>query len=357
MKIAYALRWDIGHESGVIKKVVDQVKTWRMLGHEARLFVLGAGDRQWDGLKQIDVTTTYGSGKLSRLRASTKLWRSIVDWQPDVCYLRFSTYYPGLAAMLDRVPTIIEVNTDDVEEYRRTAPQLGFYYHRATRSIVLKNCRGIVQVSHEIAGRFESWRRPQIVLGNGIALDRIEPLPATFAERPRLAFIGSKGAEWHGVDKLVRLARALPEFDFDCIGIPQVVVESSANIVFHGAQDQTAYRKTLAMADIGVSSLAMHRINLEEASPLKSREYLAFGLPVIVGYRDTDFDADHPFLLRIPNTDDNVDRPEVHASIRKFVTAWHGHRVARESIAAIDAVEKERHRLSFMHRFSGAEAV
>lgn len=38
-----------------------------------------------------------------------------------------------------------------------------------------------------------------------------------------------------------------------------------------------------------IGTLALHRKNMTEASPLKTREYLAHGFPVIIGYKDTAF--------------------------------------------------------------------
>jgi hypothetical protein len=40
---------------------------------------------------------------------------------------------------------------------------------------------------------------------------------------------------------------------------------------------------------------------MSEASPLKSREYLALGLPVIGAYEDTDIPPDDPVYLQLPN--------------------------------------------------------
>lgn len=57
---------------------------------------------------------------------------------------------------------------------------------------------------------------------------------------------------------------------------------------------------------MAVSSLALHRDGLNEASPLKTREYLVAGVPVLTAYRDTDFLRGAPFLLQLPNVEDNV---------------------------------------------------
>ena len=91
----------------------------------------------------------------------------------------------------------------------------------------------------------------------------------------------------------------------------------------------------------------MHRVGLTEASPLKSREYLAYGLPMILAYKDTDLDQlNVDYLLRIPNSEDNIIR---HGKlIRDFAYRMRGKRVKREEIAPyIDTRIKEKKRLNF----------
>ena len=86
---------------------------------------------------------------------------------------------------------------------------------------------------------------------------------------------------------------------------------------------------------------------MQEQSPLKSREYLAYGLPMVVPYTDTDLDdLDCDFLLKIPNREDNV---QTHAStIRDFACRMRGRRADRSLIAArVDSGRKEIQRLSF----------
>ncbi|MFN3692462.1 MAG: hypothetical protein ACK4R7_06185, partial [Fervidobacterium sp.] len=67
------------------------------------------------------------------------------------------------------------------------------------------------------------------------------------------------------------------------------------------------YTPIMQQADIGISTLAPYRKKMNEASPFKVREYSALGLPVIIGYKDTDLPDGAPFILQIPNTEDNIE--------------------------------------------------
>jgi hypothetical protein len=83
------------------------------------------------------------------------------------------------------------------------------------------------------------------------------------------------------------------------------------------------------------------------------REYLAYGLPVVLGHDDTDILGEDPwFLLRLPNTETNV---QDHAgAITAFVAGVKGRRVQRREIEGrLSAEVKEAHRIDFLRRLAG----
>ena len=100
-------------------------------------------------------------------------------------------------------------------------------------------------------------------------------------------------------------------------------------------------------ADVAIGTLALHRKQMDEACPLKVRRYLEFGLPVLLGYRDTDLDSlDAWWLLRLPNTESNV--LSSLQEIESFVQGVRGRRVPREAVeSVVSAVAKESARLAF----------
>jgi hypothetical protein len=109
--------------------------------------------------------------------------------------------------------------------------------------------------------------------------------------------------------------------------------------------------RILAQADAAVGTLALHRAGLNEASPLKVRDYASRGIPCILPFRDTDLDSlDSDLILRIPNNEDNV-RTQA-AEIHDFLLRMQGKRIPRELICdRIDSRIKEQQRLEFMAGF------
>lgn len=66
-------------------------------------------------------------------------------------------------------------------------------------------------------------------------------------------------------------------------------------------------------SDIAVGSLGLYKKKLEQAAPIKLREYCSRGIPFIYGYRDTGFQGDEEYLLNLPNKNEEVSMESVIA--------------------------------------------
>ena len=347
MRIAYVLERNLCPEDGVVKKIAGQVRAWEGAGHEVRLFALVRVPGVAPPLADLAVTTDHWRGPWDWFSRYRRLIDAALVWQPDVAYFRFAKYFPALGRLMRRVPTVLEINTDDLREYRNSMAWYTYAYHKATRGKLFAHCRGLISPTRELAETYRHVSKPTTVIANGIDLSLFEPLPAPNNATPRLIFLGSPDNPWHGVDKIVRLAASNPDWRFDLVGDRTFGLPGlpPANVTMHDRLDAAGYEPLLAQADVAIGTLALHRNSMDEASPLKTREYLARGLPTIIGYRDTDFPADAPFLLRLPNTPENVE--EQGGEIRRFVAAAKGMRVAREEIRQIDLRVKEKQRMEF----------
>jgi len=344
--------------SGVGVKIRTQMRLWQEMGHETCLFLHTPDISELDWGSQPVALFNYRqqanvlARELSRSAALGDLIRRLQAYRPDIICLRYGLFSYPLQAMYQIAPVAVEINTDDVAEYR-TRGIMFYHINRLTRRLILQPARALMPVSHEIARLPENSRfaKPQITLSNGIDLRAFAPLSAPCNPVPVLAFVGSPGRSWHGVDKLLPLAARFPELRFEVIGyLGEEFLDAPPNIRWHGYLPPDQVRRALAQCDVAFGTLALHRKNMQEASSLKVREALAYGLPVILGYEDTDFiGSEFDFLLRLPNTEQNVlDHAE---EIRDFAYRMRGVRVEREAIAGrIDQAEKETERLRFFEK-------
>ncbi|MDP1544950.1 MAG: glycosyltransferase family 4 protein [Anaerolineales bacterium] len=354
MRLAYvSLHWPRTRNSGVGKKIQSQVAAWNEMGHEARLFLHSAHQEPVSDLIEAEYFFYPVSGKLGtefhRILAVRRMLSAIRDFAPDLIYLRYGIYVYPVHQLMKIAPVVEEINTNDLTQHEGLG-RLYSLYNSWTRGILLRSVHGLIPVSDELAETpaFASYQKPSCVIANGVNLSKFPLLPPAKNHVPHLVFIGSPGYPWHGVDKIVDLARRIPDVNIGVVGyhgLPELE-PLPENIKLHGYLDVNQYQKVLAAADVAISSLALHRVGLEEASPLKSRECLAFGLPMIIAYKDTDLeDSGGDFLLRIPNKEDNI---KTHAdAIREFAYKMQGKRVERRFIQALDQHNKEDKRLRF----------
>ncbi|RIK31459.1 MAG: hypothetical protein DCC56_04535 [Anaerolineae bacterium] len=355
MRIAYvSLHWARTKDSGVGKKIQSQLEMWRARGHKARVFMHASTGEPAERLIEADVYPYEARGKLvtefNRIRAASRMVDAVAAFKPDVIYLRYGIYVFPAHRLMAIAPVIEEINTNDLTQHEDLG---GLYslYNRLTRGIFLRFVRGLVTVSREleVSRAFAVYRKPTRVIANGIELDSFAPLPAPSNQTPRLVFIGSPGYLWHGVDKLVDFARRFSDVQLDIVGYDSLpeFEPLPPNLTLHGYLSSDEYLKVLARADAAISSLALHRIQLNEASTLKSRECLALGLPLVVAYEDTDLgEAGFDFLLKIPNKEDNI---QTHGeTIHEFAYRMRGVRANRAALKdRIDSGRKEELRLKF----------
>lgn len=288
------------------------------------------------------------------------------DYNPGIIYCRHIKYSPGLVKSLRAsAPYVVEVNTNDRKEFMLINPKVGLY-NKLTRNVLYKSSSGLVAVTHELARDpdFTRYKKPTITVANGIlgAHDTVTENESK-DQRFRLGFIGTPGQPWHGLDKVFVLARKLPDFDFDIIGPTEDQIQEDkligpvpGNVQIYGYLNKDASLEVLKHCDVGISTLALDRKGLTEASPLKTREYMLLGLPVIIGYNDTDLDEETSFILNIGSGESNVN---THVNeISKFVL--NSRNLNRQEIMdfalrRFDSREKESRRLSFLMEIASNE--
>jgi hypothetical protein len=182
------------------------------------------------------------------------------------------------------------------------------------------------------------------VIGNGVDLDLVAVQPPPTDPGIRVVYMGDDSF-WQGTDKVLELARAFPAWQFDLIGMrPE---HSSGNVTAHGFLGRDAYEPILARADFALGTLALHRKSMDATSALKVGLYLAYGLPVVIGYDESNLGGLAAWwLLRLPNDESNV--RENLTRIETFAQAVKGRRVPRAEIAGrVSVTAKEAQRLAF----------
>lgn len=186
---------------------------------------------------------------------------------------------------------------------------------------VLLNTKGIITVTEEIA-KIELERVnkdiPFAVVSNGVD---VESIPFTKFKRfdgknLNIIFVASFFAPWHGLDRMIEglidykgdviinlnLVGGLSKNDIQKI---KRINKNNVRIYIRGRMDGKELNDLFAISTIAISTKKMI-----EACPLKTREYIARGIPFVYGYNDTDLNGDELFALKIEddNTPVNIEK-------------------------------------------------
>ncbi|MEN3747613.1 glycosyltransferase [Sphingomonas sp. HF-S3] len=373
LRIAYFTEWDPHDETGVLNKLIGQVGQWNSLGAEARIFSLAM--RQ-DSQPALDFAShgevigrihrrsleAYPFARLGYLNKTLSVGRVVAAlrrFRPDVIYYRqHGPWYPGLGRILSVAPTVIEINSDERAERDLWGPAFAAL-HRATQGRILNAVSGFVAVTDEIASAYRDRGKPMEIIPNGF-WGAAAPLPPTGNAAPAYVFVGSPlngGGSWHGADKIVALAHALPDSSFHIVGLSEQDFPGDdipPNLILHGYRTGDDLSAILAQSDVGIGTLALYRKGMDEACPLKVRDYLMRGLPVVLGYREAETRLNEAsYTLQIGNTPDNVETNI--GAIAGFGDAWRGRRVT-ENLDFLSGASKERQRLRFLAEVRKAAA-
>ena len=367
-QIAYVVGGLWRHHPGLHAKVLGAAQVWEQMGAHVSIILFSEGrvvDAWGDTLtketpERVGKLESYYNtdlGKLTRFFGLRHQYRYLKEvlakLKPDVVYSRYSMPVPGIQRVFGSVcPYVIEVNSDDLIEYGLKNRITGIY-NSFFRKFLLDSAAGLCFISRELAASqsFSWYKGNKAVVANSIHCDSFPFVEDTGNQRVNVCFIGSPNQSWHGLDKVRALSELFPEWLFHIIGPEREEFSFGfdslpENLIFHGYLSGESAKNLLKSIDVGISTLALHRKQMNEASPLKSRQYLAQGIPLICAYEDTDVPR-REFICSLPNTETGVSEcfDEVEAFVGKVFRNTELRSQAREfaeSFLDSSVIEKDR---------------
>lgn len=356
MKIAYIAPHNGGVPDGIMKKIKAQTKVWRELGHDVQIFCYSRRMFHQDTKNYFEDSARFYTFQVN----GSSLLRDVAVFNPDLVYMRYAYVLPFMVALCRRYTSILEINTNIPKEMKlvlKKSPKgiIRYINHILGTHMLLRAADGFCSVTHEIAALpfLKKYHKPGFVVPNGIDLASIEPIKEKQSSKTRVVFMGSADFDWNGTDILVEIAgKLLESVDVDIIGpIKPSTINHLSNVTYHGYLSKEEYDVIVRQCHIGIGTLALFRKDMREACPLKVREYLAYGLPVIIGYKDTAFNDFQPvpYVLELDTQHDSL---EINTKkIQEFITINKEVIVSRELITdKIDVESLEKERLHFFQK-------
>lgn len=162
-------------------------------------------------------------------------------------------------------------------------------------------------------------------ISNGIVFSEVRSRKITIKGGDEIHLIAvAQFAWWHGYDRFIEgmkiyyASNPSRKMIFHLVGhgsefgrYQKMVAEYGLReyVIFHGQQTGEALDAIYDQCNLGIASLGFHRTGLTEGAPLKTREYLAKGLPFVFGAKVSDIsdeDKDNIYL-QVPANDSPID--------------------------------------------------
>lgn len=322
----YVARLDLtqAHMLGVARKIEDQMAALGRAGMPAKLLSLRNGAISLD--KQVGPARGHLSRRLAHHLHFHRTLRE-AGQNADYVYIRFQGAPPDFVMALrhlrrirPEMPIVIEFPSWPYKTERKgwRARLMGIMQDSGTGQ--LASC----------VDRIVTFSRQEEILGistlrtdNGVAVDRL-PIGMVPKQEEPIRLVGVANLSfWHGYDRVIAglavhaRSKSGPLVTFDIAGGGVEFDQLHAQIYANGLEDRVkllgplhgdALDRLLAGAHVGISSIGMHRLDVD-TSNIKSREFCARGLPFCIAYPDRDFPPIQSFVHHLPATDDPVDIP------------------------------------------------
>ncbi len=144
----------------------------------------------------------------------------------------------------------------------------------------------------------------------------------------KLAVFSGAGSGWHGVNKWIDLLQ--PFSDVVLVIAGPYLTSDKNQVLTLGVVTSDTLKTIYSYCDFGLASFSTDDLQVTQASPLKTREYLCYGLPIVVNCWDcaADFEPLKPFIfnLKDPKTKiedvikTSVDHAQIQALARQYLS-------------------------------------
>lgn len=323
-------------------------------------------------------TGLHGVVEVVNVQRSNK-WQVLADWismnvkDDDVIWLRYPFACKGLFELTKKFGNriVFEHNTNEIVEaaqiQKRAWQNMEFVWHKFfSRSFwkytwrtwisneteesewgrkCLSNVRGGISVTFELANqlkdRYENYQvfvLPNCVSNSDFEFGRTSK-PVGDNKKVKLVMMIGSYDYWQGWDRILKSAQVdgklqsdivldiygqLPSKDFESTH-PSIVIRNFA------ALSNEEMNNVLPHYDMGIGTLQLYRKKMQEACPLKVRDYWRFGLPCLMGYTDTVLKK-YPVLKSFNYVVENNDSNLPWNDIIQFVHTYNSDNVNKQEV-------------------------
>jgi hypothetical protein len=329
MKLLMTCTEDLALKVGVKKKIFGQMKAfsiycskvWLLYNRGGDIVLVDAAHKQEQLLAQTTNIFQF------RIVFFTQAYAVAKTLCPDAIYQRTVFAEPNYLRFLKKVkalqvPIFSEYPTYPYdEEYKRKSffKRLLFQVDKIYR----RQLHHYIQHAFTYTDYQDIFGIPASRIENGIDVAQIPLRQLAMPKSENCTLLGVANLSiWHGYDRIIQGLRNHysehhpTRVDFLIIGegaeLPNLKIlvntyKLQKYVHFIGKKYGNELYQLYNETNIGIGSLAMHRIGLTQGAPLKVREYCAIGIPFVIGYTDHDFPETFPYCFHLEADESPVD--------------------------------------------------
>jgi len=327
---------------GIKKKVDGQINALRTLGYET------------DTVLDIDIKAVHNNY--------------------DIVYTRIESY--RLISKYIHKNLIIEINSklpfDDYVNIKHSKLRDVFYmfrhlnkstsltrvfYYLFKMKKIINNARLIIFNSEDIADYYiRKYNFKYKIIGNGIDFSKISLLPERIFEDNLNLLLLSGSKRDHGVDRLLYgIKKYSGNINVKLCIIGEIDNKTKSIIKTLSINNQVKLKKAIYGEELfnyiksksfhlGIGSLSFHRYKIYRTDVLKTKEYMAMGLPFVLSHEESVLERNKKFknsYIKVPANDSYIDIKNLIVFVERFYKNKENSFILREnSLKSISWKEK-----------------
>ena len=208
----------------------------------------------------------------------------------------------------------------EFSSFGRFQDGLKIIFENLNNRYYLQNIKGIVGVTNEIIEeqkKIIKSNKPSFLFSNGGVYQN--SIKKNQNNEISLLFSCGQFTPWSGIDRLLKSLDAFDSpqkitiyiigqlSDIQKESIEKIKEKNKISIVVTGLLRPNQMKEYYLKTDACFGTLALHIKKMKEACPLKTREALSYGKPIIYAYDDPDFSGNEKWNLKLEPNDSMLD--------------------------------------------------
>lgn len=332
MNILYLIFHGLSPNSGISKKILNQIDGLKAQGHEVYLchYEIQKNDHRVRLINNT-ILQDYGTGYWASFRKRIS-YEAILQYalQKKIQFIYVRSFHNAnpftiyLFHQLKKagIKVVMEIPTYPYDQEYSLLPfqwKIELIVDKCFRKILAKNCNKIVTFSEHQ----EIFGQKTIQISNGVNFKNIPLKDKQEKITDDLNLIGVAEIHyWHGYDRIIEglglyyQSNPSRKVHFYLIGgiggVEQTTFDTliekyniGSYVHLCGQKQGEELNNFFNQCDFGVGSLGRHRSGIYKIKTLKNREYAARGIPFIYSEIDDDFEK-MPYILKAPADDSPI---------------------------------------------------